>query len=383
MARELMQDQNLITGDEQKELLEKRIKNAERVLRDLLKVKAGEKVAFVTDKNEYSTDQELISILKQILERDKIDFSELVADDEKTTEAELFKAVRGHDLVWISWGMEETDINFDKLSGSITEKQGRMLFAPGLKAEHLDDGSALTEDKEELDCRLAKMEAKLKDVAGFHITSVYGTDLKIKMMPGKRKWQKENGELNPGSWGNLPGGDIFAVPDEENINGVMVLPILTEEVAKHQGVDEFVRLEIRGGKIAKIDGGKSAEKLRKYLQKNSKYEENPESVIQITDIGFGANSKAKPMVAKESGRYTDTPNPSVEAFNHLGTMHIGTGSSQFDIDGVEGHTVSDIHLDFVLPRNGLTVNAFYSQEDFKKGKNGERLIDEGRWRMID
>lgn len=378
-----MQNQNLITGDEQKELLEKRIKNAERILRDFLKVKPGEKVVFVTDENDFSTDQEFISILKQALERDKIDFSEFVANDEKTTEEELFNAVRGHDLVLTTWGMEETDINFDKLTNSITEKNGRMLFAPGLRAEQLDDNGALNEGKEELDYRLAKMEAKLKNVAGFHITSVYGTDLKIKMMPGERKWQKENGELNPGNWSNLPGGDIFTIPDEENINGVLVLPVLTEEVAKHQGVDEFVRLEIRGGKIAKIDGGKSAEKLRKYLQKNSKYEQDPESVIQITDIGFGANSKAKPIVTKESGRYTDIPNPSVDAFNRLGTMHLGIGSSQFDLEGVEGHTVSDIHLDFVLPRNGLTVKAFYGGEDFKKGKNGERLIDEGRWRMID
>jgi len=62
-------------------------------------------------------------------------------------------------------------------------------------------------------------------------------------------------------------------------------------------VDEFVKLTIRGGKIAKIDGGESAKKLREYLQDCSKDEKNPLSVIQIAEIAFGANSKASQVVS--------------------------------------------------------------------------------------
>ena len=389
-----MQNQNLITGDEQKELLEKRIKNAERVMRDFLKLKLGEKVIFVTDENDHLTDPEFISILKQALERNNIDFSEYSANDETTTEKELLKAVRGNNLVLSTWEMAESGIDFDKITDKITKKrvgkeQVRMLFAPGLRADLLDDNGALTENKEELDRRLDKMEAQLKNVAGFHITSIYGTDLKMKMMPGERRWIKDNGELNPGSYNSLPGGDIYTVPDEENINGVLVIPALPEGVTgeeEHQGVDKFVSLVISNGKIVEITGDNSAKILEKYLKECSDEEQenkkDPSSVYQITDIGFGANSMAQPVATDEFGHYTDMANPSVAAAKRLGVMHIGSGSSKFSVKGAEGHTNSDCHLDFVLPRNGLTVKAFYSREDFKKGKNGERLIDEGRWNFI-
>ena len=120
-----------------------------------------------------------------------------------------------------------------------------------------------------------------------------------------------------------------------------------------------------------------------HFLENSKDEQDLKSVLQISDIGFGANSKAQALVSNESGEYKDPRNPTIDATKRLGTMHFGVGSSQFGEEGAEGHTESEIHLDFVLPRNGLTVKAFYSREDFKKGKNGERLIDEGRWRLAE
>ena len=380
MGIEKIANSNLASDVEQKHA--ERSVNMDRVF-DYLNLEEKEKLLFITDDNPYYTDREFIDFMKAKLLSRGIEFSEIMADDKKTKQKELIKGLAGYDIVFNTWGMEKSRVNFDKLAEAVTNKGGRMAYCPGLKAEYLDNEGVLAENKEELDYRLAKMEAKLKNVAGFHITSAYGTDLKIKMMPGERKWVKDNGELNPGKYGSLPGGDIYTVPDEENINGVIVLPVLSEEVAKDQGVDKYIRLEIRNGKIAKIDGGKSAEMLREYFLENSKDEQDLKSVLQISDIGFGANSKAQALVFNESGEYNDPRNPTIDATKRLGTMHFGVGSSQFGEDGAEGHTESEIHLDFVLPRNGLTVKAFYSREDFKKGKNGERLIDEGRWRLAE
>ena len=358
-----------------------RLANTKKVF-DFLNLKEKEKFLFITDNDPYYTDREFIDLLKKELTSRQIEFSEFTADDKKTKQKALHEAVAGYDVVWSSWGMEETKVNFDKLADAIINQGGRMAYCPGLKAKNLDNDGVLAEDKQELDYRLEKMEAKLKNVAGFHIESVYGTKLEIKMRPGEKRWFKENGELKSGAWGNLPGGEVFTTPDEAEINGVLVLPVLSEEVTKQQGVDEFVHLTIRGGKIAKIDGGKSAEKLRKYLEKNFKLEENPLSVLQCSEIAFGANSKASATVTKPEGSYRSVGNPVVEAEKRLGTMHLAFGDSRHGEEGTEGYNESEIHLDFVLPRNGLTVKAFYSREDFKKGKNGERLIDEGRWNFI-
>ena len=361
---------------------QERLENTKKVF-DYLNVKEGEKFLFITDNNPYYTDREFIDLLKQELTARQIEFDEFVADDKKTKEKDLFKAVDGYQVVWNSWGMEETEIDFDKLVDAVIKKGGRMAYCPGLKAENLNNDGALAEDKAELDYRLARMETRLKGVAGFHIRSSYGTDLLVPLKKGELRWHKSDGEIKPGSWDNLPGGEIFTTPDEEGANGVLVLPVLSEEISRHQGVDEFVHLTIRGGKIAKIDGGRSAEKLRRYLEKNSKFEENPLSVLQCSEIAFGANSKASAAVAKPEGSYRSKGNPVVETEKRLGTMHVAFGDSRHGEEGTEGHTEADIHLDFVLPRNGLTVKAFYSQEDFKKGKNGERLIDEGRWRFVE
>ena len=148
-------------------------------------------------------------------------------------------------------------------------------------------------------------------------------------------------------------------------------------------MDEFVRLTIRHGKIANIDGGESAEKLRQYLQEKSKDEANPFSVAQISEVAFGANSKARSKVRDPEGLWSGRGVAVTEAEKRLGTMHIAVGSSQHGEEGTEGYNESDVHMDFVIPRSGLTVTAFKDRQSFKKGRGGERLIDEGRWNFLE
>ena len=73
----------------------------------------------------------------------------------------------------------------------------------------------------------------------------------------------------------------------------------------------------------------------------------------------------------------------MEAEKRLGTMHIAFGSSKHGEEGSEGHTDSYVHLDFVLPRSGLTVTGYASREGFEWGKGGEKFIDEGRLRFLE
>ena len=143
-------------------------------------------------------------------------------------------------------------------------------------------------------------------------------------------------------------------------------------------MDEFVRLTIRHGKIANIDGGESAEKLRRYLEEKSQDEENPISVAQISEVAFGANAEARSKVCDPEGLWSGRGVAVTEAEKRLGTMHIAVGSSQHGEEGTEGYNESDVHMDFVIPRSGLTVTAFKDRQSFEKGRGGERLIDEGR-----
>jgi len=383
MGLENFEKQVFKENDECPEMAEERLANAKKVFDGFIGLKSGEKVLFIVDNSDFNTDRQLIGDLKKSLGKQGIECSEFLADDKTTKQKDLFNAVKGYEVIWCSWGMDETRINFDKFTDRLEKLGSRMAFCPGARVESLNNDGALSEDKIELKYRLGKMEARLKDTAGFHIRSSYGTNLMVPLKKEQRRWYKDSGEIKPGGWDNLPGGEIFTTPDEEKINGVLILPVLEDNISEDQGVDEFVRLTIRNGKIATIDGGESAEKLRKYLEENSKLEDNPLSVLQCSEIAFGANAKARSVVTNPEGHYTDVANPTVETEKRLGTMHLAFGDSRHGEEGTEGYNESEIHLDFVLPRNGLTVKAFYSREDFKNGRNGERLIDEGRWRLAD
>ncbi|OGZ34695.1 MAG: hypothetical protein A2Y98_02780 [Candidatus Portnoybacteria bacterium RBG_19FT_COMBO_36_7] len=367
----------------EQEIVEIREKNACKMIEDFLLLKPKEKVLFLTDANPQNTDRELIETIKKQLSSKDVEFFELLADD-RTTQEDILSNAKKCDLIWNSWSMEDTaeDVDFDKLTEFLEKTRKRMAWCPGVKAESLNEGGALTEEKTMMEFRLNKMAERLKDAVGFRITTEYGTDLKIKLYKGKRRWVKDSGVIEKGKWDNLPGGEIFTTPDEEKVDGVLVLPALQDEVSLDQGVDKFVRLTIKGGKIRKIDGGISAEKLRKYLEENSKKESDPESVIQCSEISFGANSKARTVPSNPTGGWKEIGRPTTETEKRLGTMHIAFGSSKHGEEGVEGHTKSDVHLDFVLPRHSLTVEKFTTEKDYEKQKNGEKLMNHGSWNFI-
>jgi leucyl aminopeptidase (aminopeptidase T) len=362
-----------------------RLETAHRLLDDFVNIKAGERLLFLTDNNPVNTDRELIELLKTDLKGRDNPFDEIVAD-EKLTAKELFKKVKQASVVWVSWDMNNTKIDFDDLTDLLERTGNRMVFSPAIRVESLDIDGALADKLEDIVYRLGKMENQLREVAGFTIQTSYGTNLTIALKQGERRWFKDTGVIPPGGWDNLPGGEIFTTPDEENVNGVLVLPVLQDEVTLDQGVDQFVRLTIRNGKIAKIDGGVSADKLREYLERHSREEKiDPTNVLQCAEIAFGANSKARSVVSNTEGNYTDQTNPTAETEKRLGTMHLAFGDSKHGEIGTEGHneTESSMHLDFVIPRNGLTVVAYKGHDDFIKKQNGKRLIDEGSWNFLD
>jgi len=206
------------------------------------------------------------------------------------------------------------------------------------------------------------------------------------MKPGERRWFPDSGVIRKGKWDNLPGGEIFTTPDEEHVDGVLVLPVLHDDVTPEQGVDEYVRLTIHHGRIVRIDGGASAEKLRQYFLTNAEAAEHPLSVLQCSEIAFGANLKAR--TGDPTKAFSEPGHSAVETEKRLGTMHIAFGDAQHGEEGTEGHTHAPTHLDFVLPRAGLTVRAFRRFEDYEQArsfrteKEGETLIRNGDWQLL-
>ncbi len=381
--RSSSQKEEALDRSEEKELVRReRMENARRVFSDFLELKEGEKVLFLVEPRMSDSEKELVTILRKELALRGTDCTTLTLTSTSTAE-DISAHLKDHKVVWSAAKWQQPRINFYKLTEEyIPESGARMSDSGGVEAETLDAGGALSEKREVLERRLDQMEAALKDVRGFRIRTSYGTDLTMSLRSaGERRWFKDSGVIKSGKWDNLPGGEIFTTPDEEKVNGTLVLPVLQDEVSKEQGVDTFVRLTIRDGKIRAIDGGASAEKLRKYLEKNSKEQDDPKSVLNCAEIAFGANSYARSKVRDPEGAFFDAGVSVLEAEKRLRTMHIAFGASKHGEEGTEGHTESEVHLDFVLPRHELTVTAFYSEEDFKNNRNGKKLIEPGAWRL--
>lgn len=368
----------------ERERYEKRLANAEMFFKDFIGLQPNEKVLFLSHVDAKSTDRRLIEILKVVLDKKDIGHKELIAD-QKTKTAEISTLLSDYPVVWSSCNWDKTRIDFYELTEESLPLAGaRMEDAAGLTIESLDKEGMLGEGREVLHERLKRMNEKLKDAVGFHVRSSYGTDFTIRLRPDKdRQWAWVTGEVDPGEWDN-PGAEIFTTPDEEGVDGILMLPVLQDEITREQGVDEFVKVMFRHGRIVTIDGGKSAEKLRRYLERMSKKEDkDPTSVIRCSELAFGASQYARSKVSDPKLSYKHHGVSVLEAEKRMGTMHIAIGSAQHGSEGASGPTESNVHVDFVLPRSGLTVEAFNQDDNFRTEKNGRRLIDEGRWNFLE
>lgn len=373
--------------DKEKEKYLERTEIAKIALQDYLALKLDEKVLIIEDND---SKKELVSIIKEALKSKGADSETFFLDDKKTKK-QLHEKLKERKVVLDLSFQMDTHKATEELYGDDLEKYNARLIAfSDLGEGAFDKDGAMAEDMSEMNERMNKMEAELSKSKGFHITSGYGTDLWVGMRPwGDRAWSKVNGVVDQGGrWDNWPGGEVYTTPDEGKINGVLVVPAIDSSIDNKQGVDELVKLTIKDGCIVEIQGGKSAEKLRKQLEKDAKKwgksGENPWDDFRIAEIAFGANSKAKGTVTNPEKSYKKPATSVVEAEKGLGTMHFGFGSAKHGEEESEGFHDAWSHYDFVLPRNGLTVEMFTSEDDFrdKKSANARKIIDEGRFNLL-
>ena len=148
----------------------------------------------------------------------------------------------------------------------------------------------------------------------------------------------------PGSFGNLPAGEVFFAPLEGMARGRLVL-----EWAPTRELDSPVILTVRNGFVVKVEGRESfAETLRAKLQERT---ENG----SIAELGIGTNEKAK------------RPDNILESEKILGTIHIALG----DNSSFGGTVKTPFHQDFVFFRPMVVLIS-------KKGEK-TTLMKEGKF----
>lgn len=179
---------------------------------------------------------------------------------------------------------------------------------------------AMNIDGKALEKRTNNLAKCMDDAEKVLITASNGTNLAIGVKG--RKMLADTGNLTqPGSFGNLPAGEVFVAPVEGATEGVLVL-----EWAPTFKLSSPVTVKIEKGLVRDVSG---KDPFAKKLE--NKLKENPD-FRNIAELGIGTNDMAK------------RADNILESEKILGTIHIAFG----DNSTFGGNVRTPFHQDFVI-----------------------------------
>jgi len=182
-------------------------------------------------------------------------------------------------------------------------------------------------DWKRLAARSREIASRVRKAEGVEITTGNGTRISFSIRG--RKVLADTGILTrPGSFGNLPAGEVFLAPLEGTAEGKLVL-----DWAPTRQLESPVTLTVRKGLVESISGDEEfADQLR---EKVSEKAENR----NIAELGIGTNERAK------------RPDNILESEKIMGTVHIALG----DNSSFGGKVQTPFHQDFVFFKPTVTL----------------------------
>jgi len=207
------------------------------------------------------------------------------------------------------------------------------------------DGS-LSVDYSKMSKVTIKLTRMLSNSEEARIYSEKGTDLEFNLK--NRKAKADTGVLREkGSLGNLPAGETFIAPLENNAKGNAIIP-----KGWFPGLKRDLEIIVKKGKVVDFNGdSETINQLNEILCLNDNDSFfAPRRVI--AELGIGTNPKARLI------------NNILEAEKIKGTVHFAIG----DNSHFGGKNKSDFHQDFIIP------NATLILDDKKIIHNGRILI---------
>ena len=231
--------------------------------------------------------------------------------------------------------LSSADVFLVPTSKSMTHTQARRkAVGNGARGATLPDvteemiARTMSADYRDIHKRTVKLAKGFKDAKRIHITTKAGTDVQI-VVDG-RDFRLDTGVLaRPGSFSNLPAGELYVAPVEEKSSGIVVFD------ARFSGIgllSQPIVIEIEKGIAKKIKGDKG--KLAKMLDAAGPNGRN------LAELGIGTNDRAK-----------ITGNV-LEDEKVMGTIHLAFG----DNSTFGGKVKVDVHLDALVLKPTVEVD---------------------------
>jgi leucyl aminopeptidase (aminopeptidase T) len=191
----------------------------------------------------------------------------------------------------------------------------------------------MSADYEAMRVLCAAMAARLAEQRHVRVTTPAGTDCTFALEG--RSWLIDDGRIDePGSFGNLPGGEIYIAPLRTGAEGVCVIDcsIAVEGLGI---LPRPIHLTFREGRIVEVAGGTEADAVRRVI------EEAGSGADIVAELGIGTNDQAR-LTGKI---ITDE--------KVLGTAHVAFGHNK---GSYGGDNEASIHVDGVMADASIWVD---------------------------
>jgi leucyl aminopeptidase (aminopeptidase T) len=199
-------------------------------------------------------------------------------------------------------------------------------------------------DYHQIAARTARLCALMEQTDVIRVTAPGGTDMHLPVT-GRRAHASSGLFRSKGQWGNLPTGEAYLAPLEEQSHGVVVVD---GSMAGIGVTTEPIRIIVRNGYAEEIAGGRDAERLRALVEPHGRDGRN------VAEFGIGTNDRA---------RLTGVI---LEDEKVMGTIHIAFGDNK----SMGGRVGVASHLD------GLVKDPTVWFDDRKIMERGRLLIEE-------
>jgi leucyl aminopeptidase (aminopeptidase T) len=229
-----------------------------------------------------------------------------------------------------------------------TKSGVRIASMPGFEAHMFEAGGPMAVDYRQVaaDCR--RFADLLTHATEVVVRAPHGTDLRFSL--AGRPGQVDHGlyGTEPGSWGNLPAGEAFAIPLEGTGEGTLVAP-----AGWYPKLSSDMTFHIERGEVVELTGGGAVGDSFREMLKPGDEKPHFKARRNLAELGIGTNPNAR------------KPDNVLEAEKIKGTVHIAVG----DNIHMGGKVEADFHEDFVQPNVDLLLD-------------GQLVIAGGEWQIF-
>ncbi|MCX6707158.1 MAG: aminopeptidase [Candidatus Woesearchaeota archaeon] len=295
-------------------------KPTQTILKQCINLRKDESLLVVADSNTLKIGKSIFEEAKKICKNAQIAIIPVGKVSGEEPPDDIAEKMKGFDVIIAPTTKSLTHTNAIK---DAAKNGARVATLPGITEEVFMRDMSVDYPK------IARMTKKLHDAIRramtIRIFTDKGTDISIFRDKGSKAFCDDGIIRKKGMIGNLPGGELFFVPQYAKTEGVFVVDASIGDIGL---VDSPVRITVKKGYAVSIEGKRSAQDLMKILESCGK------EAYNIAELGIGTNKSARisGVVLEDEKVY--------------GTAHIALGSSK----GMGGKIYAGCHLDCVFKK---------------------------------